>query len=926
MAQDHVYRHDLGDDAARRLYARGSADAAVAPTGAGIRVTARGPDPFLFGPKIDVELAAARVVQITADFLGHPGQALKIYFATDQAPSFCEEQSLEVAAPAATGPVTLTFDFGRHLFWRGRELTLRLDLERFGMADGVVELREVVLLSAATEVTRVALPALPPGPREEFHLGLELAGAGLAIALPEMATTLGVLDSPHPRRFAQAARDGSCRVAYRLVAYEPGVHTLTLSPLGARGSLAADLWARDPSAAARDLGRGLALAGEIVWLRIDGQVAARLVPELVLVALKGARLRRVSVPLKRGCEERTGGVELSGMRRVDGIEVKARLSVGPATDEDGVVRLPFETVLELSGSLPLLDVAWPPILLGDPAWRATREMALLPGVEMRGRDDATLELMPEPFEIAWPAALLEQRGMVYAARWHGAEVQAAWRSPDTWAGTTDHVLALHGPVRDAGRALAAAPVALSGRTVVGGEVIVATRPRALAALATSLCPVPPPADPEAMLRRSLAALDGVFRGKTGLTLPRVGAAEGDEYFDPRSCLSLLAAERRGWYDGEGAAKRELARHLETDGAGRLPLQVGLLFPDQLSRCIVALEQECARLVSEQGPDGTWPPRLPPGCQHALPDRLARTAAAVAEPVARLLQASLLGLVDDEPVRRALPRLLDPGLLPTGAQAWEFAPTVPEVLGAAALADALALAGEAGLCADGVERAIDWLLLGLTFFRLRPEPGAPYPFACFPALGVTRAEEGGALWYRHAPHDQLDWRGVSCPWVGLRFAAAVDRVRAVARCAGLPKLAEVEPLLSRVVVGIAGHAASMMRDDGSLPDGFVLARGVETEPLYRAPLDVAWQSLAALGASPEMSWARHGGVAAVAIGEFNRTARGLELVPRLPGPQAVVVSGGRVVDHAGVELPATDLRDGLKWSLIDGAAVTIEPRP
>ncbi|MFN7971506.1 MAG: hypothetical protein U0166_04015 [Acidobacteriota bacterium] len=53
---------------------------------------------------------------------------------------------------------------------------------------------------------------------------------------------------------------------------------------------------------------------------------------------------------------------------------------------------------------------------------------------------------------------------------------------------------------------------------------------------------------------------------------------------------------------------------------------------------------------------------------------------------------------------------------TGGQSWEFAPSVPEVLGAAHAADAFLAAHEAGVDPEGIARAADWLALGTTFFR------------------------------------------------------------------------------------------------------------------------------------------------------------------------------------------------------------------
>jgi hypothetical protein len=419
-------------------------------------------------------------------------------------------------------------------------------------------------------------------------------------------------------------------------------------------------------------------------------------------------------------------------------------------------------------------------------------------------------------------------------------------------------------------------------------------------------------DAAEILARAAAALDGPFRGPQGLTLPRLDSAAGEEYFDVRSCLSLLACGRLGLYDGERAARAQAARYL-ADPAAPVPLGIGLLFPECLDRAVATLGRQARERMAGLRVDGTWPPEIPAGCHAPDPRPFSRSASAIAQPAALLLWAAGCGLCDANRVASSLERLRDPELLPTGGQGWEFAPGLPELLGAAHAAEAFLLACELGLDPAGLERAADWLMLGLTFFRL---DGA-HAFACCPALGVTRsgrAGGGGLLWYSHAPDDQLDWRGVSCPWIGLRFADTLERFLAAARRHG--RAGESEACLKDVLAametvsrGALAHAIRLTGPRGSLLDGFDLRTGVETEPLHRAPLDVAWHALRMLSACPDPVLARHGAVTAVGAGSFAVDGGALLFTAAVPGPQAVLVTGP----------------GGVSWSEVDGSStVRIQP--
>jgi hypothetical protein len=163
--------------------------------------------------------------------------------------------------------------------------------------------------------------------------------------------------------------------------------------------------------------------------------------------------------------------------------------------------------------------------------------------------------------------------------------------------------------------------------------------------------------------------------------------------------------------------------------------------------------------------------------------------------------------------------------------------------------------------------------------------------------VTRSNEG-LLWYSHSPGDQRDWRGMSCPWVGLRFADTLERFRASVKRHGGE--AEVLAAMEAVSRGILAHALTLSGPHTSLLDGFDLRTGVETEPLYRAPLDVAWQALRLLSACPDPVLARQGSLMVVGAGSFEVDGEALLFTAAIPGPQAVLAIDSRGLSRLEID--------------------------
>jgi hypothetical protein len=747
-------------------------------------------------------------------------------------------------------------------------------------------------------VADLVLPSLPPAPGEDFFLLLSLRGQGLGPQALEVSSGLAVTACPHPDRLRRAGE-----VCFRLRAAEPGMHEVKL------GSIAVDIWVPDPA------------ARELVILRDEGgRPCVRISPEIAITT-GGEGLRRTSIPLTVATAATPGVLAMAGRRRIDGVEVRVHLAIGPAAG----LATPWNLTVTPTAPIPVLDLASPVFTLGSGLGQGP-SLAVLPGIEMRTRCLPQI-LLPDPRLLSWRCACLEEEGVTVVVTWDAPGATPRFAAPDVRAGTAVSSLSLHVPPRPgapgvsgdtrlASAAADLAPLAWSGQIVVASSRI-----RALAAVAGILAPAPPFVDAPEVLVRAVAALDGPFRGPQGVTLPRLGAPAGEEYFDPRSCLSLLACSRLGLSDRGRSARAQVDRYLAGPEAP-VPLGVGLLFPECLDRAVATLARESRELVARVRPDGTWPPELPPGCHAPDPRPFSRSASAIAKPAALLLWAAAFGLGGTDRVAASLERLRDPELLPTGGQGWEFAPDVPEILGAAHAAEAFLLAYELGVDPAGLDRAADWLMLGLTFFRL--ESG--HPFACCPALGVTRSPAGGLLWYLYAPDDWRDWRGASCPWIGLRFADTLERFLAAARRHSQEaRLADALKVMATVSRGALAHALTFMGPEGSLIDGLDLRTGVETEPLYRAPLDIAWHALRMLSACPDPFLAHQGELTAAGAGSFAADGDALVFEAALPGPQAVLVAGPGEVRQDGRARPLREILGGLSWSEIDGGlTVRIQP--
>ncbi|MBI2460548.1 MAG: hypothetical protein HYV61_03340, partial [Candidatus Rokubacteria bacterium] len=101
-------------------------------------------------------------------------------------------------------------------------------------------------------------------------------------------------------------------------------------------------------------------------------------------------------------------------------------------------------------------------------------------------------------------------------------------------------------------------------------------------------------------------------------------------------------------------------------------------------------------------------------------------------VAAVMASALLaGVVEARVLDAAARALCASDLLPTGGQAWEFSPRVPDAIGAALAAEAHLRLHQIGLDPEGLSRALDWLALGMTFFRVGRGASDRHDYACIP---------------------------------------------------------------------------------------------------------------------------------------------------------------------------------------------------
>lgn len=885
---------DLSQPEARRRFLRCSGDTRLEPTSSGLRVEAHGPDPFVVTPILHADLRRHTLLQLNSDLSQNAGQVLKIYFSTDASGDFHETRALPQSIPRSHGPTDLYFDFSDNPFWVGSQVELRIDLEDFdGEKPVAFELRRLTLRSWSATWCDLWMPSCAR-PGESFHVVSEIRAHGYALAQPTLSEGLEVVESAHPQRL----RGASSLAAWKVLADRPGLHQMTFPSADGDTEIASEIWVPDTRRTLRavpfPVRHGLV---EITATRQDGAKAA-FVPTVEATFCDGSRVRRMVLVLDEISNESGPGCPdlcLEGHRNLDEGHFGARLELRQVAD--GQVHWGLK--LELPPRAQLADLRLPTLLLGDPRQDEESDLIHVPGHLMRAGHQSFepgLDLS-KPGALTWPCAFFEQGSVHYATSWHSESQDASVAiAPSLRHLGFSYSLSLYWPPRDAGRAFAPAVSACDLPSYVSAELRIlprAERRLAFLDLARPWLEKPEPTDAredetndDATLLLSLIALTGTFGDAEGLTILQRGPVLNSSYFDTRVFTSRLLAKRLGLCGLPPELEASFRRFADRNHP--LPLEIGLLLPEYLQRSLDSLAAHVESLVATQRADGGWTTETHGGSFSWSPGALASTTTAIAAPVYKLLQGYLLGFCSPEPVEAALAALRCAGPLPTGGQPWEFLPQVPDLLAIGHLAEAWILAMETGLADDCLTLALDWLTLGMTFLALGPDDDPQErSLACIPALGTTRASDERVLWFTHDPDDQRDWRGVSCPWVGLRFCEAIQLgLEAQTRHGSWP--GDTAALLDRVCRRVVRHAAGLQHSDGGIPDGYEVRLDRLTEPALRAPIELACLLLAQRGTPTRLRMARHRNHVATGIGRFEVEEGRLVFHPGAPGDQVALV--------------------------------------
>ncbi|MCG8643791.1 MAG: hypothetical protein MI862_28980 [Desulfobacterales bacterium] len=822
--------------------------------------------------------------------------------------------------PGSDTQTTLYYNFSTNPLWEGKKLQLRIDLEGLENRGVQFTLSQVSLIGWPVSLLSFSSPSLPPVTGQDFHFNLSILNNGEKIRTVDSSRGLSLITSPHSSRIISSNQPA----AYKLNACDAGIHNISIS--GINFESLAEIWIRDHTSPSTSFGR-FKFEKDLLILHEDAtheSIVLRIIPEIRFTLCEHDKIIHISLPLRLKRYDESS-VLLQGERQINTVILKAEMAVSNQSPN----RCTWQVNLESSGHSYIADIMLPRFLPGAPESRSQKSLSLLPGVEMLAGQTlpASDSFYPPASKVTWPCAYMEQKEKKIAISWNGCDsVTPAFAAPDTLSGLSLHTLYLTVNQRSHGHDFInpldsnRLPLEIKGEVWNSRD----SRGRILASIGDSMvgtglnAPKVLPA-----LEKSVSSIDTTFKGHLGLTRRSVGST--DEYFDPRSCISFHYAHNMNLAGFESAALSEIESFQFTESGCNLPFEIGLMFPDYLEIALKAMEMQVGKLCESQHPDGSWPARIPNGGQLKDPETSVMAAASIAKPLLILIPAYMMGLCPRTPIEKALALLDDKTLLPTGGQPWEFSPSVPELISLYFLVQVWILAYEAGLYNDGLERSMDCLSTGLTFVNLNNScygHGADALFSCTAALGITRASDQNILWYQHAPDDQRDWRGLCCPWVGSKFACAIEKWLNAFECNG-KRDDKIRAFFKKMSNGVFTHMTKLLRDDGSIPDGFDFTLNTETEPLYIPPFDMAWHGFYLLNAPPDYVIVKHNELTVAGMGKFQKKAGIIEFTPSVPCDQAILVFGNAIVSEKNSSILLKPLRYGLNYAIICGTTpVTI----
>ena len=513
----------------------------------------------------------------------------------------------------------------------------------------------------------------------------------------------------------------------------------------------------------------------------------------------------------------------------------------------------------------LLSWRAPEFLAGEGAFGAQRSSGLFPGLEFlagneqsSGTDYADASVsqryVPHPNKITIPLMSVSQGGLVTGMLWDPLQSwdgshdrpAALYASPNTWDGQDNHLMALLAPGMTAGLAenrdrLEGASYALpAGKTLTLSAALFATAEKdTLTAVETWLAF---DAQKSAALPAAVRPLQESLRlsldNYTKVTW--VPEKNGWHYVlndpwgpgsDPAIALHLWLATLNGGEDGIRTAYRDMVRSsLSSPMAGGQP-NVWLYQP-ALNLHLAASAGEMRRLLDDplskaasQQADGSWGFANPSGSAANLEfgksgDSSNGYTATSAFPVlyfarltgdTRLVQSGL----------KALAYLEKQTLRPEGAQTWELALHVPDVLASAwvsqAFLEGYRLTGETRY----LDQAQRWAFAGLPFVYLWNPPDRPLMrYTTIPVFGATNFT--------------YPWFGRPVMWNGLDYAMGLQGLAEELKAAGVPARYDWRRLAEGITL-----AASQMQPTsgpylGMYPDAWDNPTGMEAYTWWLTP--------------------------------------------------------------------------------------------
>ncbi|MBN2450979.1 MAG: hypothetical protein JXR77_11350 [Lentisphaeria bacterium] len=933
---------------------------------AGLESALVGTDPWLVGPSIAVDAAAARYVHVRLR-IGHHGGG-SIYFSTNASPDFSQARHVRFRVRPGGDWQDLLVDMRSHPAWVGTVTRLRLDpIDVWPNipAGQPVAIAGIRLLPPDAVPAAVRLTAFHAGetwrvlPGATWKVRAELANRGgqsatLRAALLRLPDNLRLVHGPQLP--ISLAADGTVSIEWQIAAVRPGVGQILalLAPDGAPPLAAARLLAvADDGAAPAAVpipGRGgrLALPGEpgFAHLQVPSDppgtwTTVGTIPAMATVFTADATgsMEAVTFPFAPPRAAADAGNAAAWLvrrerRDGDGRLWTAELTLKPHPSLP-LTAARLDVFCEAAAVVHRLD--GPEILMADVP-EAERQGGLFAGLEwLEGaeaswnpaadRSDLRIRHRPHRNRITIPVMTLAQSGGRAGWLWQpgAAPPGAVFGAPTREVtGRRDAVMGLFLPAvrspaeENADFGSETLSLAPGQRLTIGADLLLA--PASFGAgevcrLWVTRFGLPAPTSlPRGTWRDELAFtmtafLDILWVEEENAWVNGLGPSRNMGRFGPFLTSVLLGA--RYLPDPiESACTGLLARTAgEPDGfrGTELPWFEGSLL-SAYGRRLGSLQ----RILDRQHPNGGWNfgdwlhlrnrENEPKLLDLGAPDRF--EVGFGAGFAAQLLS---FAQVTGDPAAgdaglRAL-EWLDTFAVPRAAQCWEVPAHAPDIVAAADAIRACAAGYRLTGDAKYLRQAESWAERGLPFLYLWSDPAiAGMRYGSIPVLGAT--------WYTGA------WYGRPVQWCGLNYAGAL---------AGLIEAGVSEPWTTIRDGLLASGCVQQLTEPANralIPDAIDLVQGGLGADYWVPPYTLAMGLAHRLGARSAPSTATASGIRVSGVGEVTAGLRGevLNITVRFTesGAHHLLVAGiGQV---GGIRLgdrevlPAERLVDGDGWCL------------